>query len=101
RYRQLIDFSNAAFYANRLSVPARHPESEILRARPVEVDRVDGEYFEQTNEDEAARVVFRLQEIWRRAFAERPSIGVVTFNLKQAELIEREMENLAEEDDAF
>ena len=101
QYRQLIDFSNAAFYAGRLSVPARHPDSEILRARPVEVDRVDGEYFEQTNEDEAARVVFRLQEIWRLPYAKRPSIGVVTFNLKQAELIEQEMENLAEEDDAF
>ncbi len=101
QYRQLIDFSNAAFYAGRLSVPARHPESGILRARPMEVDRVNGEYFEQTNEDEAARVVFRLQEIWRRPFAERPSLGVVTFNLKQAELIEQEMENLAEEDDAF
>lgn len=101
QYRELIDFSNAAFYGGRLSVPARHPESEILRACPMEVDRVDGEYFEQTNEDEAARVVFRLQEIWRRPYAERPSIGVVTFNLKQAELIEQEMENLAEEDDAF
>ncbi len=101
QYRQLIDFSNAAFYANRLSVPARHPDNEILRARPVEVDRVNGEYFQQTNEDEAVRVVWKLQEIWRRPFAERPSIGVVTFNLKQAELIEAEMENLAEEDDAF
>lgn len=101
QYRELIDFSNAAFYAGRLSIPARHPDSEILRARPVEVDRVNGEYFEQTNEDEAARVVFRLQEIWRRPYAERPSIGVVTFNLKQAELIEQEMENLAEQDNAF
>ncbi|QIF02434.1 AAA domain-containing protein [Roseimicrobium sp. ORNL1] len=101
RYRQLIDFSNAAFYANRLSVPARHPDSEILRARPVEVDRVEGEYFEQTNEDEAARVVFRLQEIWRLPYAKRPSIGVVTFNLKQAELIEQQMEDFAEHDTAF
>lgn len=101
QYRQLIDFSNAAFYAGRLSVPARHPECEILRAKPMEVDRVNGQYFEQTNENEAARVVFRLQEIWRRPFADRPSIGVVTFNLKQAELIEQEMENLAEVDDAF
>ena len=101
QYRELIDFSNAAFYGGRLSVPARHPENEILRARPMEVDRVNGEYSEQTNEDEAARVVYRLQEIWRRPYAERPSIGVVTFNLKQAELIEQEMENLAEEDDAF
>jgi len=101
RYRQLIDFSNAAFYANRLSVPARHPESEILRARPVEVDRVNGQYFEQTNQAEAARVVSRLQEIWQQPRADRPSIGVVTFNLKQAELIEHEMEKLAEEDDTF
>ncbi|MCB1090410.1 MAG: histidine kinase, partial [Verrucomicrobiae bacterium] len=101
QYRQLIDFSNEAFYAGRLSVPARHPESEILRVKPIEVDRVDGEYFEQTNEDEAARVVFRLREVWRRPYAQRPSIGVVTFNLKQAELIEQEMENLAEADDAF
>ncbi|WP_050027680.1 AAA domain-containing protein [Verrucomicrobium sp. BvORR034] len=101
RYRQLIDFSNAAFYANRLSVPARHPDSEILRARPMEVDRVEGEYFDQTNEDEAARVVFRLQEIWRQPAEQRPSIGVVTFNLKQAELIEQEMEDLAEQDEAF
>ncbi len=46
-------------------------------------------------------MVFRLQEIWRRPAEERPSIGVVTFNLKQAELIEQEMELLAEQDDAF
>lgn len=101
KYRELIDFSNAAFYGNRLSVPARHPQSEILRVRPVEVDRVDGEYVSQTNEDEAARVVYRLQEIWRQPRESRPSIGVVTFNIKQAELIEQEMETLAEHDPAF
>lgn len=101
RYRQLIDFSNAAFYANRLSVPARHSENEILRARPVEVDRVSGEYCDQTNKHEARRVVARLQEIWGKPFPERPSVGVVTFNLKQAELIEEEMETLAENNDAF
>ena len=101
KYRQLIDFSNAAFYNNRLSVPARHPESEIFRARPIEVDRVDGEYRDQTNEAEAAHVVARLREIWLRPAKKRPSIGVVTFNLKQAELIYQHLEVLAENDPAF
>src|SRR3546814_3478874 len=30
-YRELIQFSNASFYVNRLSVPARHPADEIRR----------------------------------------------------------------------
>src|SRR5204862_7182864 len=32
-YRELIQFSNASFYVNRLSVPARHPADEVRRKR--------------------------------------------------------------------
>jgi primosomal replication protein N'' len=88
RYRELINFSNAAFYGERLSVPARHPEHVIRQKRPLEVDRVDGCYTDQTNPDEASRVVTRLRKIWLETEGERPSVGVVTFNLKQAELIQ-------------
>ena len=42
KYRELIAFSNAAFYDNHLSVPVRHPESVIQNIRPIEVIRVDG-----------------------------------------------------------
>ena len=101
KYRELIAFSNAAFYGGRLSVPARHPMAEILRAAPLEVDRVDGVYANQTNETEAKRVAWRLQELWRRPIEERPSVGVVTFNLKQKELIEDHLEALAEVDEEF
>ena len=101
RYRQLIDYSNAAFYAGRLNVPARHPASEIRRAQPIEVDRVDGRYTDQTNVDEANRVVARLRAIWRAPVEQRPSLGVVTFNLKQADLIQDRLEALAETDEEF
>jgi primosomal replication protein N'' len=101
KYRQLIDFSNAAFYSGRLNVPARHPASEVRRAKPIEVDRVNGRYADQTNETEADRVVHRLRELWRAPAGQRPSVGVVTFNLKQADLIQDRLETLAEEDDDF
>jgi len=52
-YRELIGYSNAAFYANDLSVPVRHPEDVVRAARPIEMVRVDGVYKEQTNPEEA------------------------------------------------
>ncbi len=100
-YRELIAFSNAAFYGNRLSVPARHPAAKIVEARPVELIRVDGCYQKQCNEDEAERVVQWLADLWREPAAVRPSVGVATFNRRQADLIEERMAQRAEQDEAF
>lgn len=99
-YRELIGFSNSSFYGNRLSVPVRHPDEEILRAKPIEVIRADGIYSDQTNEIEARRVVQVLADIWRRP-GNTPTVGVVTFNRKQADLIEEILEKQAERDDWF
>ncbi|KAA5599010.1 protein kinase [Blastochloris sulfoviridis] len=100
KYRELIGYSNAAFYKGDLSVPARHPEAEVRRVRPVEVIRADGVYEGQTNVAEAERVVAWLAETWA-APDEPPSIGVVTFNRKQADLIEDLLEKRAEADPGF
>jgi hypothetical protein len=100
-YRELIQFSNASFYVNRLSVPARHPADEIRRVRPIEVVRADGIYEAQTNKIEAERVVNVLAELWKTSVPTRPTIGVVTFNRKQADLIEDVIEKHAERDPAF
>ncbi|MES2069869.1 MAG: AAA domain-containing protein [Pseudomonadota bacterium] len=100
-YRELIGYSNAAFYENNLSVPARHPDSTIQEIKPLELIQVNGLYEKQTNAHEADRVVAYLAEMWKRPYAERPCVGVVTFNLKQAELIEEKLEQRAEEDAAF
>ena len=99
-YRELIEFSNAAFYANRLSVPVRHPDEKIRRVQPIEVIRVDGVYKNQTNPKEAERRRHTSSELWADA-ASPPSVGVVTFNRKQADLIEEALEERAEDDAAF
>lgn len=100
-YRELIDYSNASFYGNRLSVPVRHPQSKILEVKPLELIRVDGLYENQTNAAEAAKVADLLAELWREPRAMRPSVGVVTFNRKQADLIETVLEARADEDEIF
>jgi primosomal replication protein N'' len=100
-YRELIGFSNASFYGNRLSVPVRHPQANLLRIKPLELIQVNGLYQNQSNEQEAERVVDYLAELWQRPYAERPSVGVVTFNRKQADLIEERLELRAEQDEAF
>lgn len=100
QYRELIRFSNAAFYRGELSVPARHPDSEIRRVRPIEVIRADGVYEDRVNPAEAAQVVDWIAKAWS-ASGEPPSIGVVTFNSKQADLIEDLLEKRAGADKAF
>ncbi|MEI5997889.1 DUF4011 domain-containing protein [Paraburkholderia bengalensis] len=100
-YRELIGYSNAAFYENNLSIPVRHPDETVRQVKPVELIQVNGLYEQQTNEAEADRVVAYLSELWRQPFAERPSVGVVTFNRKQADLIEEKLELRAEDDEEF
>jgi primosomal replication protein N'' len=98
-YRELIAFSNASFYGNRLSVPVRHPDDIVRKVRPIEVVRSDGIYRNQSNLKEAEDVVKYLAKIWRKASP--PSIGVVTFNRKQADIIEEAVETKAENDQRF
>jgi hypothetical protein len=100
-YRELISFSNAAFYSNGLSVPVRHPDEEVRRTKPIEVIRADGVYQEQTNPDEAQAVGELLQRLWAGANGARKSVGVVTFNRKQADLIEEVLEARAESNPSF
>jgi hypothetical protein len=98
-YRELIAFSNAAFYRNRLNVPARHPESRILDIKPLELTQVNGLYQNQSNDEEAEQVVEYLAELWQQPV--RPSVGVVTFNRKQADLVEEHLELRADRDKEF
>ncbi|WP_219339573.1 AAA domain-containing protein [Luteimonas salinisoli] len=100
-YRELIGYSNAAFYRNRLNVPVRHPDATVLATQPLEWRQIDGVYRQQTNAEEAQAVVEWLAALWRRPAADRPSVGVVTFNRKQADLIEDLMEERAEVDEDF
>jgi hypothetical protein len=100
-FRELISYSNAAFYANDLSVPVQHPEEIVRSAKPIEMVQVNGVYSDQCNPDEAQRVVDILAELWSAPSPQRPTVGVVTFNRKQADLIEDLLEGRAAEDPEF
>lgn len=100
-YRELIAYSNAAFYGNDLSVPVQHPDETVKSVKPIEMIRVNGVYQNQTNPEEADEVVDILAQIWKQPYASRPSLGVVTFNRKQADLIEDKIELRAENDSSF
>ena len=99
-YRPLISHSNAAFYQGKLSVPALHPAAEICKRRPLELIAVNGIYEGQSNRDEAEAIVAFLAELWSSQL-EVPSLGVVSFNKTQAELIEDLLEERANKDQGF
>ncbi|MBD2823607.1 DUF4011 domain-containing protein [Xenorhabdus sp. 5] len=86
-YRDLINFSNHAFYERRLNIPAQHSEKIRSQVKPLSLEMVNGTYSNQTNPDEARAIVLCLAEIWLAPFEHRPSVGIVTFNQKQAQLI--------------
>jgi AAA domain/Protein kinase domain/REase_MTES_1575/Protein of unknown function (DUF4011) len=100
-YRELIAFSNAAFYQNDLGVPVRHPEELVIKSQPIEYVSVNGIYADQQNPDEARKVVDILADLWTRPESKVPSAGVVTFNLRQADLIMELLEERAETDEEF
>lgn len=100
-YRALIDYSNYAYYSGGLHVPALHPEEVVKREKPIEVHDVKGIYTDQTNPDEANKIVELIAETWMRPPEERPSLGVVTFNKKQSELIEDTLQAYAENNPDF
>jgi primosomal replication protein N'' len=101
RYRQLIAFSNAAYYEGKLHVPVQHSISESKAARPIEVHHVAGQYVAQVNRTEALAVVEQIAKIWANSTEQRPTLGVVTFNRKQADLIDDLIEERAERDTNF
>lgn len=95
RYRELIAFSNAAFYENKLSIPVFNSEQKVKSDRPIEFITVKGVYSSQTNMVEAERVLEYLVKLWAPVANRRPSVGIVTFNRKQADLIEDLLEKRA------
>ncbi len=92
RFRPLIAHSNAAFYQNKLSVPVLHSAEEIRQTRPLQVEVINGTYANQSNRDEAVALIAFLEDLWCGPNAVEPetlpTLGVVTFNKTQADLIE-------------
>ncbi|MGD1890794.1 MAG: AAA domain-containing protein [Cyclobacteriaceae bacterium] len=84
RYLELIDFSNQHFYDLRLRMlPDR--EDFIKKQAAIRYVKVEGVWKNQTNEVEAERVLKILKELTTQQ--PEKSVGVITFNVKQQDLI--------------
>jgi very-short-patch-repair endonuclease len=79
-HQDLIEFSNHAFYGGSLM-----PIPKLEDYAPIEFHEVTGLYTNRTNEDEAKFVISWLRELIE--MEEQKSVGIVTLNLPQAELI--------------
>ncbi|MDC9598233.1 AAA domain-containing protein [Xenorhabdus anantnagensis] len=100
-YRDLIDFSNHAFYEKHLNIPAQHSKKVLSKIKPLSLEMINGTYSNQTNPDEAEAIITRLAEIWQAPFENRPSVGIVTFNQKQVQLIQHLLIERTETDTDF
>jgi len=92
---ELIDFSNREFYNQRLKMlPDRR--DFVLKKPAIQYIKVDGVWKNQTNEPEANRVLSLLKQLHQ----EQPekSIGVITFNVKQQDLLLDLVETAADAD---
>lgn len=98
RHESLIAFSNRAFYDSNLVVyPSPHRESNEFGVKFVRVTR--GRFVEQRNIEEAEIVAKAIEH----HLLNRPeeSLGVVAMNVKQAEQIDRALEQLAKQNPAL
>lgn len=93
RHHYLIDFSNAAFYNNRLvTVPA------AADYKSIRFWAVNGIYHQKINAEEADKVIaILLNDIRPNQDGTWPSVGVATFNLYQRNYILSKLQTLKSE----
>ena len=97
KYEELINFSNYAFYRARLYVSPNVAEPE---EPPIKMHIVNGVWADRTNMEEAKTVVKLIREFFEKR-QNNETIGVITFNINQRDLIERLLEEECQKDPAF
>ena len=83
RYQELISFSNYAFYDDNLYIS---PNVSISSFKPIEVFKVDGKWINRQNVVEAKKVIELLKQIFKTRL-HNETIGIITFNSQQRDLI--------------
>ncbi len=96
KHAELIAFSNHAFYGGRMAFV---PSADEREAKPIEWVAVQGEWEARRNKAEAEKVVELVEQVISRP--RPPSVGIITFNVEQKELIESLLEKKARKDVGF
>ncbi len=100
RHEDLIAFSNAAFYGGRLITAPHRDAPRRDRGEGLRWHPVPGLWTDQRNEAEADAVIHHLASLLALT-PHPPSLGVVTFNQRQAELITERLRLRTFNDPAF
>ena len=102
KYQDLISFSNQAFYDGMLNVAPgvdRNPENP-----PIRWIQCNGMWENNTNLVEAKAVVKELKNVWKRGIentGKYPSVGIITFNEPQQDLVQDEVDKMLDADPEF
>jgi len=98
KYEELISFSNHAFYKGRLYVS---PNIDDDIEPPIKVHKLsNGKWSDRSNRAEAMKVVELIAEILKTR-KEEETIGVITFNSTQMDLIDSLLEDRCTVDPEF
>lgn len=100
KYDELINFSNYAFYGGKLEVSPNTSKTNGEGVKPIERIKVEGKWIDRKNHKEAMEVVSLIKDILMNR-KENETIGVITFNITQKDLIEEMLEIEAGKDPAF
>lgn len=98
KYEELINFSNYAFYNGRLNVS---PNTETPQNPPIEVIKINnGLWSNRCNRNEALKVVETIKSFLTNR-QHNESLGIITFNSNQRDLIMDELDNECLKDKQF
>lgn len=100
RYEELINFSNYAFYNGGLNISPNIEHTKVLAHPPIERIKVDGLWEGRKNNIEASRVVELVADLLENR-KNNETIGVITFNITQKDLIEDLLEARMNYDKVF
>ena len=96
RPAELIAFSNHAFYDGNLQAAPDNFELQPPLKTPIQVIHAPGVFENNVNKEEIREIIKCLKEIWRADNAK--SVGVIVFNIKQAELLRETLEEECKND---
>jgi len=95
KYEELINFSNYAFYDGKIKISPNVAPISKDRASAIVWHDVRGYWEERSNPVEAKKVLERLKFLLDDSYTngKLKSLGIVTFNINQKQLIESLIEN--------
>lgn len=99
--RELIDFSNHAFYDGKMIIPSGNAKLPSFMHSAIVFEDVQGKFEKGVNHGEATKIIELLKNIWKIPPKERPSVGVIVANTRQRDYVEDLLIDACERDNYF